>query len=249
MALVLVGAVFVGSIETVWAGTPVTDSVLTTSIKEIRQALKDPAREPVFIETRYGRGYRFIAPVTADAPDVDARSMAMPPPTRLSGMKLPVPVILGAMVGIVLLFALSIGVFWPRDEQVFARLTVQTQGLTPQLEAALHRDLRTTGLLDPTAWTRNYQLRVSLIDDAPESGILVQLASLHDGQPVDTSQLASSGMSESDIVRRISIETQALIACSDSLLADATLDGLDADLFAPANHATLSCQSLSGPRL
>ncbi len=36
---------------------------LTTAIKKLRDALEDPADNPRFVETRPGRGYRFIAPI------------------------------------------------------------------------------------------------------------------------------------------------------------------------------------------
>src|SRR5262245_5762545 len=47
-----------------WPDTAVCEAVLTTAMREIRQALGDQARVPRFIETVHGRGYRFIAPVT-----------------------------------------------------------------------------------------------------------------------------------------------------------------------------------------
>ena len=47
--------------ETVWQGTIVSDSALTSVIKELRRALGDETRQPRFIESVYGRGYRFIA--------------------------------------------------------------------------------------------------------------------------------------------------------------------------------------------
>jgi TolB-like protein/DNA-binding winged helix-turn-helix (wHTH) protein/Tfp pilus assembly protein PilF len=36
---------------------------INTAVRKIRQALRDPANAPVFIETMPGKGYRFIAPV------------------------------------------------------------------------------------------------------------------------------------------------------------------------------------------
>jgi DNA-binding winged helix-turn-helix (wHTH) protein len=60
--------------ERVWNGLAVSDSVLTTAVKELRQALGDDAREPVFVETVHRRGYRFLLPVEAD--DADARQPA-----------------------------------------------------------------------------------------------------------------------------------------------------------------------------
>jgi TolB-like protein/DNA-binding winged helix-turn-helix (wHTH) protein len=47
----------------VWPGVAVSESVLTTTIKELRQALGDDARQPGVIETVHRRGYRFMLPV------------------------------------------------------------------------------------------------------------------------------------------------------------------------------------------
>jgi DNA-binding winged helix-turn-helix (wHTH) protein/tetratricopeptide (TPR) repeat protein len=56
--------------SSVWDGTIVSESALTSVVKELRRALGDESRTPRFIESVYGRGYRFIAPLTAeeDAP-------------------------------------------------------------------------------------------------------------------------------------------------------------------------------------
>ena len=50
-------------LETIWAGTFVGEGALTRCIKEVRQALGDDARDPVYIQTRSGIGYTFIAEV------------------------------------------------------------------------------------------------------------------------------------------------------------------------------------------
>lgn len=47
----------------VWRGTVVSDDALVTCIQELRKALRDDARQPVYIETRHRLGYRFAAPV------------------------------------------------------------------------------------------------------------------------------------------------------------------------------------------
>lgn len=49
--------------DDVWGGLAVSDSVLTTAVKELRQALNDDARKPALIETVHRRGYRFMLPV------------------------------------------------------------------------------------------------------------------------------------------------------------------------------------------
>jgi DNA-binding winged helix-turn-helix (wHTH) protein len=50
-------------LETLWAGTHVNPEVVKKHILEIRKALGDRSRPPVFIETFPKRGYQFVAPV------------------------------------------------------------------------------------------------------------------------------------------------------------------------------------------
>ena len=57
-----------------WNGVIVTESTLTTVIKELRRALSDPARTPRFIESVYGKGYRFLLPATTVATPAAVRS-------------------------------------------------------------------------------------------------------------------------------------------------------------------------------
>jgi DNA-binding winged helix-turn-helix (wHTH) protein/tetratricopeptide (TPR) repeat protein len=52
-------------LDEVWGHRFVSESVLKTTISEIRTALRDDARQPRFIETVSRRGYRFIAVPTA----------------------------------------------------------------------------------------------------------------------------------------------------------------------------------------
>ncbi|RJF90328.1 winged helix-turn-helix domain-containing protein [Sphingomonas cavernae] len=49
--------------DRVWPGVTVSESVLATAVKEVRQAIGDDARPPRVIETVYGRGYRFLPAV------------------------------------------------------------------------------------------------------------------------------------------------------------------------------------------
>ncbi len=50
-------------LDAVWGHRHVSESVLKTTISELRSALADDAREPRYIETASRRGYRFIARV------------------------------------------------------------------------------------------------------------------------------------------------------------------------------------------
>lgn len=50
-------------VEGVWQGACVSDTSLTEAMSRLRHALGDEAREPRYIRTVHGRGYRLIAPV------------------------------------------------------------------------------------------------------------------------------------------------------------------------------------------
>ena len=65
--------------ETVWNGTIVSESALTSVIKELRRALSDESRTPRFIESVYGRGYRFIAEVGSAGSAPTSRGAAVEP--------------------------------------------------------------------------------------------------------------------------------------------------------------------------
>ena len=53
-------------LETIWPEIHVTEAILSVYVAEIRKALGEEPKKPVFIETLHRRGYRFIAPVTID---------------------------------------------------------------------------------------------------------------------------------------------------------------------------------------
>jgi predicted ATPase len=78
-------------LDTVWAGVTVSDSMPAICVKELRKALDDEAKTPRFIETVHGRGYRFVAKVTIDAP---AEAKREPPAARKS----PKPIVVGREV-------------------------------------------------------------------------------------------------------------------------------------------------------
>jgi len=50
--------------QAVWPDTVVSDDALTSCVQELRQALRDDARKPRFIETVHRRGFRFLPTVT-----------------------------------------------------------------------------------------------------------------------------------------------------------------------------------------
>ena len=75
--------------DTVWAGTIVTDDVLARCISELRKALGDRARSPEYVETIRKRGYVLIAPVEKGIdPQAEAET---PPPGDGAVVTFPLP--------------------------------------------------------------------------------------------------------------------------------------------------------------
>jgi adenylate cyclase len=85
-------------LDTLWADVHVSDSALTTAIRDARRALSDSPTEPRWIRTIYGRGFRFVGqvdsnaaasapasgPVLSPLPAADDKSLAVLPFTDLS---------------------------------------------------------------------------------------------------------------------------------------------------------------------
>jgi TolB-like protein/DNA-binding winged helix-turn-helix (wHTH) protein len=100
--------------DSIWPGLAVSDSVLTTAVKEARQAIGDDARQPNVIQTVYGRGYRFLCDTeTSDEPPIR---------NKISSKRLPMPDLRGrrlwaALGAVVLLIAAAAALimFWPQS--------------------------------------------------------------------------------------------------------------------------------------
>src|SRR5688500_1403413 len=79
--------------SSVWDGTIVSESALTSAIKELRRALGDESRTPKYIESVYGRGYRLLTPVRPVEDNGAARRAppraASPAPRRHAGIPAP----------------------------------------------------------------------------------------------------------------------------------------------------------------
>src|SRR5580700_3762916 len=60
--------------DAVWHGTHVGSAALNNQIFNIRNALGDNPKTPIFVETLPRRGYRFIAPVRDSGAEANPRS-------------------------------------------------------------------------------------------------------------------------------------------------------------------------------
>ena len=55
-------------LEHCWAGTFVSEAALTQCLAKVRKVIEPALAGAPVIQTRYGRGYRFVAPVTERPP-------------------------------------------------------------------------------------------------------------------------------------------------------------------------------------
>jgi DNA-binding winged helix-turn-helix (wHTH) protein len=78
----------------VWPDTVVSDAALTSCIQELRQALRDQAKRPRYIETVHRRGFRWLAPLRTTSPVSGSRFQV---PSSHSPIRIPQSTI--ALVG------------------------------------------------------------------------------------------------------------------------------------------------------
>lgn len=94
--------------EVIWGTLEVSDAVLTTAIKELRQALGDDARSPWAIATVHARGYRFLLRVhPSDTPELPSDTEESRPRAKRSS-RIGLIAIL-ASLALILVFALFPG--------------------------------------------------------------------------------------------------------------------------------------------
>ncbi|WP_309644764.1 winged helix-turn-helix domain-containing protein [Phenylobacterium sp.] len=111
-----------------WPGLAVSDSVLTTAIKELRRALGDDARSPEVIGTVHGRGYRFLMPVERRGagelvPAAVAGEAAPRDRTRPAGWLVALALAMASLIGAVVLIA------WRQDLAVKSSANAEATAL------------------------------------------------------------------------------------------------------------------------
>ena len=67
-------------LDTIWHDVHVSESAMTTAIRDARRALGDSSAEPRWIRTVYGRGFRFVGHIARDTVDARAGPAAHNPP-------------------------------------------------------------------------------------------------------------------------------------------------------------------------
>lgn len=120
-------------IETVWEGRFVSEAVLTTAMRDLRRAIGDDARQPTYIATAHGRGYRFMLEVSEGGADETSEktSGAEASARRAPRAARPFPSFMAAMAA---MLVLAVGTLWTLTQAGF-----DLQGANSRAEAATTR--------------------------------------------------------------------------------------------------------------
>lgn len=213
--------------STIWDGTIVSESALTSAVKELRRALGDETRTPKYIETVYGRGYRFVAAISSAgggaSADEGLRPLSRPAPAAVvakEGSETRPPVVVVSEFN---------------DAAVRASHPHCGPGLREEVLSGLARFREIQLVADDRsgvqagggeAFERGYRLSAALVPEGSGVKIIARASRLSDGLVLwaETLSLADAGMAASveKIVRRI---------------IGAALPAVDDDLFVGLSHA------------
>jgi len=121
-------------IKTVWADAFVSDDALTRSVSELRRALEDNAREPLFVETIPKRGYRILLPVRLVAPESSPQAVFSntgSTGTNSRAIRIGLLALGATIVAAGIVFGLNIGNLRSRFAGTSAPLTIRTLAVLP----------------------------------------------------------------------------------------------------------------------
>lgn len=211
----------------VWDGTIVSESALTSTIKELRRALGDESRTPRYIESVYGRGYRLLTPVRFTEPAAH-RAVANSKSSHARGTEAQVP---EGGPPLVLISAFE-------DSAVSGMHPHCAAGLREEVLCGLARFREIQLVADDRPEEeaargrrsdRGYQLTARLLPEAAGVKVMARVKRLGDGLVVwaETMSLADTGTAGGveKIVRRI--VGAALPAVDEDLLMGLSQEGGD----------------------
>jgi DNA-binding winged helix-turn-helix (wHTH) protein/tetratricopeptide (TPR) repeat protein len=203
--------------SSVWDGTVVSESALTSVIKELRRALGDESRTPRYIESIYGRGYRLlpeVRPGRRAAVGAEPEAGQPAPGPRSASLGKPPLLYIPAFDDVALRESQPHLAAVVREEILFA--------LSRFRDIRLVSDAGTTTA--PTAsgyGERDYQLSIKLVQDAASVRAFARLCRLATQAIIWADQIdladGSLGPNVDKLVRRIA--AAALPRLHDDLLS------------------------------
>lgn len=232
--------------SSVWDGTIVSESALTSVIKELRRALGDESKTPRYIESVYGRGYRFLPEVREVESAARPAEAELPSPRHATASRLGQPPLL------------YIGPF--DDATVRDSHPHLADVLREEILFALSRfrDIRLVS--DPEAPAtprggdydeRDYMLTVRLIGDGDSVRAFARLTRLSSGAIIWTDQVEVAGGRPGLIVEQLvrKVAAAALPRLHDDVLQNLPQEADDVyDLYFLHRLETRSLDNLADAR-
>ena len=212
----------------VWDGTTVSESSLTSAVKELRRALGDDTKTPRYIESVYGRGYRFVAAVSSGVPE-QAGQNANGAPARPEPQAVSEPSPGSSQPPLVLVSVFNDDAVRAAHPYCAAELREEIlSGLARVREIQLVADDRPEEEASRERRSESgYQLTATLLPDGPGVKVIARVKRLADGVVVwgEAMSLANGGTAGGvdKIVRRI--VGAALPAVDDDVLQALPKDG------------------------
>ncbi|WP_037502249.1 winged helix-turn-helix domain-containing protein [Sphingomonas jaspsi] len=186
--------------SSVWDGTFVSESALTSTIKELRRALGDLSKTPSYIESVYGRGYRLIADI-GEADDAPIATPTTPakgkPSVKVSDLSDDPPVIIVSEFN---------------DAAVRQSLPYLGEGLREEILSSLaqFRDIQlvANSQFDErnpqvAAPERSYHLTATLLPDRDSAKIIARTKRVSDGRVLWAENMSLANMGNAEGVDRI----------------------------------------------
>jgi DNA-binding winged helix-turn-helix (wHTH) protein/Flp pilus assembly protein TadD len=162
----------------VWDGTIVSESALTSVVKELRRALGDDPKEPRYIQSVYGRGYRLVEAVLVRGANQGESSAQHKAPTSATAR------IRGSAIGQPpLLYVPAFDEAQLADTHPWLGAVIREEVL---LALSRFRDIRLVSDIDKTtapapshlAGERDYQLSIHLSNDGNVIRVFVKVSRL-----------------------------------------------------------------------
>jgi DNA-binding winged helix-turn-helix (wHTH) protein/tetratricopeptide (TPR) repeat protein len=236
--------------SSVWDGTIVSESSLTSVIKELRRALGDESRTPRYIESVYGRGYRFVAPVSS----VDGAAPCPPRTSKPGAADLPGAIGNSPPLGPPLVLVSSFHDEAVRHHHPYCADQLREEvlsGLARIGEIQLVADDRGDGASSGIGLARAYQLTARLLPDGSGVKVVARAKRLADGVVVwaETMSLADAGTAGGveKIVRRIVGAT--LPAVDEDILAGLSVESAHLyDRYLVAKRRSFTAKDVSDAR-
>lgn len=151
-------------LDSVWGDRFVSESALTTQVKELRRAVGDTGREQRIVKTVHGRGYRFVADVHDDAAEAT-------PARETAGRAQPVLAVLPFAsltaasghehVAAGLTHDIITALSKHRGLRVLAKATAADYADVPDAASRLHDDLNVDYVVEGTVRLTDRRLRVT----------------------------------------------------------------------------------------